>query len=223
MNLLAVDSACSILSVALSCNDKIFYEQLQAGTKQSECVMDIIDSLVKEASLKPEDLNGILCMGGPGSFTGLRIGYSIAKGLALSLSIPVVPVPTLDCVAFEARNEGLVLAVIQARKNAWFYSFFKNGDRITCDSDGEFEQIAAEIERHHEKIILTGPGSKTFHDLSAENIKEKIILKNQEKGYARELISIAKMQNLLDNDNTAYLYSGPEYIRKTDAELRNPV
>ena len=96
MNLLAIDTATSILSVAV-CKDKdVFYKKIDADTPISESAMSVIDSLMKEAGLKPNELNGVICMGGPGSFTGLRVGYSIAKGLALSLNIPFVAVPTIE-------------------------------------------------------------------------------------------------------------------------------
>ncbi|MCL2265438.1 MAG: tRNA (adenosine(37)-N6)-threonylcarbamoyltransferase complex dimerization subunit type 1 TsaB [Treponema sp.] len=220
MNLLAIDSACHVLSAAVSRGDEIFYEEIDEGMKHSELIINIIDSLMKKASLKPENLNGVLCMGGPGSFTGLRIGYSIAKGLALSLSIPFAPVPTLDCAVFGMSNEEIILAVIQARKSAWFYSFYRNGQKISEEADGDYLQIGREIEKYGERIILTGYGSEVFYDSLPQEKKEKIILKSEKRGYAKQLISIAKIKKLLDNDCSAYLYSGPEYIRLTDAELR---
>ena len=241
MNLLAIDSAGLLLSVALSRGDEIFYEEAAEGMRQSELVMDFIDSLLKKASLKPCDLNGILCMGGPGSFTGLRIGYSIAKGLALSLSIPFATVPTLDCIACQltinseqsTANCGidaqspLQLAVIQARKNAWFYAFYKGEERLTPDGDGDAFQIAEEIKKYKEQIILTGPGSALLFESLPEEKRAGIILKNGNRktsgaasfGYAQELLYIAKKINIPDNKSAACLFSGPEYIRKTDAEL----
>jgi len=217
MNFLAIDSAGSILSVAVSRNEEIFYYETDSGMKQSELVMDIIGAQMKNASLKPDDLNASFCMGGPGSFTGLRIGYSIAKGLSLALSIPFAPVPTLECVSYGIK--GLALAVIEARKNAWFYAFFRDGMRVTNDNDGDYNQIAQEINKYNEKIILTGYGSDMLYNLLPENLRTDIILNFLKKGYAKELITIAKLRNLLDNDNTPNLYSGPEYKRLTDAEL----
>lgn len=96
MNILAIDSATSILSVAVNNGENVFYKEDNTGARQSESAMLLIDEIMREADLKPSDLNGVVCMGGPGSFTGLRIGYSIAKGLALSLNIPFVAVPTLE-------------------------------------------------------------------------------------------------------------------------------
>jgi len=222
MNLLAVDSASSILSAAVSCGETIHYAETEAGMKHSELVMGLIDSQMKEACLEPKDLDGVLCMGGPGSFTGLRIGYSIAKGLAIALSVPFAPVPTLDCVALPFCKSGFVLAVMQARKNAYFYALFKDGERLKPDEDAETAQIAQEIERikkDAEKITLTGPASASLYDALSQELKNCICPEFENRGYAREIIAIAKMRKIQDNDNNAYLYSGPEYIRKTDAEL----
>jgi len=223
MKLLALDTAASILSVAAANGEEIFSAETEAVTKHSQLAMELIDGLMKKARISPKDLNGVLCMGGPGSFTGLRIGYSIAKGLALSLSIPFAPVPTLECIAHnEQFARGLTLAVIEARKNAFFYAFFKDGQRLTEDKDSAFLQIANEIEQYkndQNPITLTGPGSKTLYESLPENIKNNLSLVFENKGYAKELIDIAKNKNLFCHDCTAYLYSGPEYIRKTDAEI----
>ena len=226
MNLLAIDSAAQILSVAVSKGDEIFYMETDALMRQSELVMGFIDNLMKQAALKPCDLNGVLCMGGPGSFTGLRIGYSIAKGLALSLSIPFAPVPTLDCIVSKLKdncdasaNPYLQLAVIQARKNAYFYAFFRGGERLTSDADAAPDQIAEEISQFDEQIIMTGPGSALLYDSIQFDLRKNIKLENKTGGYAKEIIFIAKKLNMPDNGSTVSLFSGPEYIRKTDAEL----
>ena len=220
MNLLAIDAACSVLSVAVSRDRDYYYDQTDAGMKHSELVMELINKEMEKADMKPADLNGILCMGGPGSFTGLRIGFSIAKGLALSLGIPFVPVPTLECIAYSAI--GLSIPVIQARKDAYFYSLFNDGRRITEDCDGTLSQITELIiknTRENEKINITGHFAEDIYNNLSEEIKSLCIYSCNRKGYAAELIKLAKNKDLFYNDNTAYLYSGPEYIRKTDAEI----
>ena len=224
MTVLAIDCAASILSAAVSVKDEIFYAEAQPGLRQSEHVMDLIDSQMKKAGLLPRDLEGVLCMGGPGSFTGLRIGFSIAKGLALSLSIPFSPVPTLDCVAYGINNnldKGLILAVIEARKNAYFYAFFRGQERITHDRDADPGQIAREISSYSEKVIMTGSGTNQLYLSMPEDTKQNLTADNKRKGYAREIIAIAQINKTLDNiDYKACLISGPDYNRLTDAELR---
>jgi len=226
MNLLAIDSSTQLLSIAVSVKDEVHCVETQSGAKHSELVMEMIDSVMKEARLSPEDLDGVLCMGGPGSFTGLRIGFSIAKGLALSLSIPFASVPTLDCMAFPCRSAAqqgkTVLAAMEARKNTFFYSFYR-GDELKAQAgqneDADASVIESEIARCSEKIILTGAGAASLYDLLSTNTKENVKLDFQSRGYSKEILYIAKMRKIMDNKTSAFLYSGPEYIRKTDAEI----
>jgi len=226
LNLLAIDCASFILSVAVSNGDEIFYEEAKEGMKQSELSMDLIDSMVKKAGLKPKDLNGVICSGGPGSFTGLRIGYSIAKGLALSLSIPFASIPTLELIQKSSHGsqtkglkEELLLSVIEARKNAYFYAFFKNGKRLTEDKDSETSQIIEEMKQYKEKIIIKGPGSSVLFDSIPIELKKNIFHKKEETCYAKILIETAKDNNIFDKDCSEILITGPEYIRLPDAML----
>jgi tRNA threonylcarbamoyladenosine biosynthesis protein TsaB len=226
MNLLAIDSACSILSIAVSKSsqndEEIFYEEIQAGTRHSELIMNVIDNQMKTAKLQANDLNGVICFSGPGSFTGLRIGYSIAKALALSLSIPFIPVPTLDCMIFPFREQNFALAVIESKKNSWFFSFYKNGKTVVPVTEGDKSlitlQIMAQI-KETEKIILTGSGAVSLYEALDANIKKNIKLAFTNHGYAKELIFITKFKNLFDNYNDNILFSGPEYFKETDAQI----
>jgi len=261
MNILAIDCACSNLSVAVNRGitprqtqydsrlrrEKVYSAEIDSAMKQSEMVMDCIETVMSEATLKPVDLNVILCMRGPGSFTGLRIGYSISKGLALSLSVPFIPVPTLECIAlaanlihgsaetYESKSQFITLSVIEARKNAFFYAFFRLGDegalpaRLTQDKDGDAGQITDDIKLLDtmfpalliKKIIITGPGSVLLCKSLPSDLTEKIITNNERRGYAKDLISFARIKYKLDNTNTPpefslyepYLHSGPEYNR----------
>jgi len=224
MNLLAIDTFGALLSAAVLSNNDIHYMETDTEMKHSELVMEYIDTLMKKASLKPEQLNGVLCMKGPGSFTGLRIGYSIAKGLALSLSIPFAPVPTLDCVALENESDknGILLAIIEARKNAYFYAFFEDGKRLTSDTDGELQDLITDIKTKQletgKKIIIKGPGALRAFDSFPKDVQDNTILESERKGYAKEIITVAQKLKILDNDLNAYLHSGPDYIRRSDAE-----
>jgi len=229
LNLLAIDCACSFLSVAASRGDEIFITAAEGAMKQSEIIMDCIDSVMRKASLQPKDLNGVLCMGGPGSFTGLRIGYSIAKGLALSLAIPFAAVPTLDCIALaahgnERENDALILSIINANKHAFYYAFYRSEMRLAPDSDGDCGQIINEIKslvKPKEKIIIAGPGSALFYRSLPQDLAGDISIvcseasraKEENAGYSEEIIAIVKKLNILDNDSSAFLYSGPEYKR----------
>jgi tRNA threonylcarbamoyladenosine biosynthesis protein TsaB len=221
VNFLAIDSACSVLSIAAMRKDELFYSETEAGVKHSEIIFDLVDSTLKKASLLPCDLDCVLCMGGPGSFTGLRIGFSIVKGLSLSLSIPFMPVPTFDCIAFPFSKNGITLTVIESGKSSWFYALYHGSEKLQQAEEAGIGQITEKIKNLKMKnITLTGPGADLLYEKLPVEIKELLLLDGGKKGYAKELISIAKNVNLLDNINSsAHPFSGPEYYKKTDAEL----
>ncbi|MDR0584886.1 MAG: tRNA (adenosine(37)-N6)-threonylcarbamoyltransferase complex dimerization subunit type 1 TsaB [Treponema sp.] len=238
MNLLAIDTATPILSVALRTEWGDWCFEAGAGLRHSELVMDSIDMLTKKAGLKPADLSGLVCMGGPGSFTGLRIGFSLAKGLALSLGIPFAPVPTLDCMAYPfAMWPGLVVPVIDAKKNAFFCALYRDGGRLGPFMDAEAPLIARIIadalsgDLHNPRqspVLLTGPGAETFRLRLERDCPQGLPQGARTSavcgGYARALLDLApqdivKNREMFDNDSGA-IFSGPEYIRKSDAELQ---
>lgn len=220
MNLLAIDSGGAILAAALSRGEKLFDIETDIGTKHSAIIIDCIDSLFKKADIKPRELNGVLCAGGPGSFTGLRAGFAAAKGLSLSLSIPFISIFTFDCLAFPYQDSAsMILAVIESSKKAWFFSFYQNNKIIKPALEGESALIAAEIDKTRAKnIILTGPGAASLYETMPEEIKKKLSLDRGKNGRAKELISIAKKDRLFDNINTISVFSCPEYIKRASVE-----
>ena len=239
MNLLAVDTATSIFSVALRTEQGDWYFEADAGLRHSELVMDSIDMLTKKAGLKPANLSALVCMGGPGSFTGLRIGFSLAKGFALALGIPFAPVPTLDCMAYPfAMWPGLVVPVIDAKKNAFFCALYRDGRRLGPFMDAEAPLIARTIAgalsgenptHRLSLVLLTGPDAETLRSRLERDCPQGLppgILRTGAVygGYAGALLDLAprdivKSREMFDNVN-GVCFSGPEYIRKSDAELQ---
>jgi tRNA threonylcarbamoyladenosine biosynthesis protein TsaB len=225
MNLLAIDTATDQCSVAIASDENTWFFEADAGLRHSELVMDSIDMLMRTASLQPADLSVVLCMGGPGSFTGLRIGFSLAKGLALSLGIPFAAIPTLDCMAWPfAAWPGMVVPAIDAKKSAFFCALYQNGKKISPDMDATPAEIADAIRKNfttegHGEILLTGPGAPLLYEkLCAMDALPAINLgKNLRWGNAQTLLAMAQETGIIASDNAA----GPVYIRKSDAELVN--
>ncbi|MCL2127768.1 MAG: tRNA (adenosine(37)-N6)-threonylcarbamoyltransferase complex dimerization subunit type 1 TsaB [Treponema sp.] len=232
MNLLAIDTACERFSAALACGADTWLFEADAGLRHSELVMGGVDMLVKTASLKPEDLSGVVCMGGPGSFTGLRIGFSLAKGLALSLGIPFAAIPTLECMAKPFSPLPQIIApVIDAKQGAFFCALFQNGRRLCPDMDAKPEKIAATIAGALSRdtagggqALLTGPGARLLYDrlVAAGGSAGKgiIVPEGLRWGNALALLEIARESKVLENGG-GDLSSGPEYIRKSDAEIQS--
>ena len=221
MNILALDSADEILSVALAAGEGIWYYEIDHGPRHSELMMDSIDMLFRNSGLNREELNLIACMEGPGSFTGLRIGFSTAKGLAMALGIPLVSIPTLDCIAHHLSMwPGIVVPAIDSKKHCFFTALYFNSERLTDFMDVSPEAIAKDIENHSQNkpvpVILTGSGALMLKPhIEAFISPERICVDSEyRKGSARELLEIAKNANNYCNSN-----SGPVYLRKSDAEL----
>jgi tRNA threonylcarbamoyladenosine biosynthesis protein TsaB len=231
MKILALDTATPVLSIALSDGNHTWYFEADAGNRHSEIVMDTIDTLLSTAGIRSKDVDMVACMKGPGSFTGLRIGYSVAKGLCLPFGIALAAVGTLDCMAYSRRDwNGCVLPAIDARKRAYFTALFEKGARISEDMDADGECIAACIaetrsraaaDAHtapENRLLLTGTGAAQLYEelvrrLPAETLCLDVCCAgNHRKGYAKELLILAP-------HHIEHTLSGPEYIRKSDAEI----
>jgi tRNA threonylcarbamoyladenosine biosynthesis protein TsaB len=229
VNILAIDTATSILSAALNTEEGTWFFEADAGLRHSEILMDVIETLTKTAGLKQEKLEGVVCLKGPGSFTGLRIGFSAAKGLALSLGIPFAAVPTLDCMAFSSSVwPGFVLPLIDAKQNNFFTALYRGGRRLSDVIDAGASHIAdmaakalSEAPSGEKRLLLTGPDAGMFYrGLDKSRLPEDSIRIDPEcrHGWARDLLEVVKNSDIFNN-RVGDLFAGPEYIRKSDAEL----
>jgi tRNA threonylcarbamoyladenosine biosynthesis protein TsaB len=218
MNLLAIDTAAQRFSVALAASEHTWVFEADAGMRHSELIMDSVDMLLKKAALKPEDLSGVVCMGGPGSFTGLRIGFSLAKGLALALNIPFAAIPTLDCLSYPfSAWPGIVVPALDAKKNAFFCALYRGGTRLCPDMDAAPVEIARAIAdaQEAEQVLLVGPGASMLHEKFAANgdtAKLDIKPEKQRWGNAETLLTIARETRIIEQGNAGYS-GGPEYRR----------
>jgi tRNA threonylcarbamoyladenosine biosynthesis protein TsaB len=235
MNILAIDTAAAALSLALGTERGSWFFEADTGFGHSELLMDGIDMLMKTAGLEPGALEGVACLKGPGSFTGLRIGFAAAKGLALSLGIPLAPVPTLDCLARPCSAwPGLVLPLLDAKKGCFFTALYRKGRRLSDYMDAGPSAIMAaaagaleESPAEEKRVLLTGPDAGLFRERLAKIparmdpiLPADAICQDPEprRGQAGILLEIAKNGNIFNNNKEA-VFSGPEYIRKSDAEL----
>ncbi|GHV81539.1 tRNA (adenosine(37)-N6)-threonylcarbamoyltransferase complex dimerization subunit type 1 TsaB [Spirochaetia bacterium] len=220
MNILALDTASTILSAALASGDGVRYMETDAGLKHSEILMEMVDTLMRAAALEREDLELAACMKGPGSFTGLRIGFAAAKGLAAALGIPLVSAPTLDCMAAPyAVWPGLVIPAIDAKKQRFFTALYRGNERLSAYMDAEPGDIAALAAAAAGPILLTGPDAPLLLPrLEALLGEGRLFLDPAHRhGKARELLAIAEKD--FRTGKTDIPFSGPEYLRKSDAEL----
>ena len=129
MNILAIECTHEALSVAVV-KAGIVTEAVSADWKRAaESLVPLVEQVMTESRLHRRELECIAISSGPGSFTALRIGMSVAKGIAYGLGIPLLPVHTMPAMAASLRAaEGTVMAVIPARKGEYYYTSYRSED-----------------------------------------------------------------------------------------------
>lgn len=139
MNLLAIETSTEACSVALIHGDEVIARSEVAPRRHAELVLPMADNLLAEAGLGRHALDAIAVGRGPGAFTGVRLGISLAQGMALALDVPVVTVSSLAALALEApEDEAATLAVIDARMGEIYAASFRrsdNGGLIALDEE----------------------------------------------------------------------------------------
>ncbi|NVM03101.1 MAG: tRNA (adenosine(37)-N6)-threonylcarbamoyltransferase complex dimerization subunit type 1 TsaB [Candidatus Helarchaeota archaeon] len=131
MIILGIETSSSVCGIGITIKEKLLAElRINISNAHSEKLFQGINILTNEASLKLEEISGVAVSSGPGSFTGLRIGLSAAKGIAYALHIPLFLIPTLDVFA----NYGLgfgkdICSIIPSIREDIFYSYYREIDR----------------------------------------------------------------------------------------------
>jgi len=110
-------------------DDKFFSSSMNLKHSHAENIFEIIDWLFKISKIRPEDLDNIAISSGPGSFTGLRIGMSAAKGIAYGSGLPVIAVPTYDAFAIQISqllpNESQFIIANKVNKDEVYFAKFQ--------------------------------------------------------------------------------------------------
>ncbi|MBB5358953.1 tRNA threonylcarbamoyladenosine biosynthesis protein TsaB [Rhodanobacter sp. ANJX3] len=140
MNILAIETATEACSVALIHGQDIIARSEIAPRRHTELVLPMADALLAEAGIGRHALDAIAVGRGPGAFTGVRLGVSLAQGMALALDLPVITISSLAALALEApEDEGAaILAVIDARMGEIYAACYRrddNGGLIALDDD----------------------------------------------------------------------------------------
>jgi tRNA threonylcarbamoyladenosine biosynthesis protein TsaB len=126
MRLLAIDTSTEALSIALLTEQGTSERGLETAREQAEQILSLIDAVLGEAGVRLSQLDGIVAGVGPGSFTGVRISVAVAQGLAYGAGLPVVPVTSLEALAFPLIETGAdrVIACLDARMGEIYWGCF---------------------------------------------------------------------------------------------------
>ncbi len=177
MTIFALDSSTASASVAIIKNEKtLFASTLDYGTTHSERLMPLCDTAFKTTCLKPSDIDLFAVCNGPGSYTGLRIGVSVIKGLAMATNRPCVAVSTLSTLAFA--QQGNVIPLINARRGNYFCGGYTiEGDDMTeviSQRHAPSEEILGFFDEG--QTLLVGDGALMFFESLTTAQQEKFRL-----------------------------------------------
>ena len=225
MKALAIDSATTKLTLAAKNDDKIVTASFDIGMKQSETLLPGIQYVLEKAELTPSDLDYTVISEGPGSFTGLRLGFSALKAFQVANKTPIYGICTLDAYANPFLNFGkTVISVIDAKKERFYAKgFSKDGNVIFDAGDYEPEKIIDFIKNESE-VFVAGFDAEVFIDASSALVSEKKIpLKfNFIKLLPNPTDSLFLLaENKIKNGEPALKdFDGPVYLRASEAEVK---
>ncbi len=212
--MLAIDSSLTGYGVAVGDNDGnvIISKNINNHKGQAEFLVPMIEEAVKEAAVEYKDINKIITTVGPGSFTGIRIGLSTARTLALALGIKAEGVLTIDVIAasyFENNMDNNLCVLLETRRHDYYYSLF--------NKDGKCEEEAANLSgedilerlKNIEKIVAVGDAVPRFIDEYGDVFSEY----NDEYSFIDVGSIIRNYQKLNIYDDS------PVYLRGADVSI----
>jgi tRNA threonylcarbamoyladenosine biosynthesis protein TsaB len=210
--ILCLETATTNCSVSLSVHGSVvaFREDDSEGYSHAEKLHVFIDEVMKEASVSMQDLDAIAVSKGPGSYTGLRIGVSAAKGLCYALDIPLIALPTLSILAEKITKKGLIIPLIDARRMEVYSAVF-NSEKIQIRetnaevlSEASFMEYASE-----EKIVFIGSGVAKFKEMCG--LPNATFIENIQPS-SKEMTVLAETK-YKKNDTEDVAYFEPYYLK----------
>lgn len=224
MKILALETSAKAVSAAVTEDGRVLASGYQdTGLTHSRTLMPIVEHIMKNAEITMAEISAVAVAVGPGSFTGIRIGVSAAKGLAFAASIPTVGVSTLAAMARNAAfADGLVVCAMDARRQQVYNALFeaKNGrlTRLTEDRAIALAELAEELRSDpRPKTVLGDGGRMTYDFLTAAGVPCRLapahLVKENAVSVALEAEDIARAGGLVTAQELA-----PVYLRPPQAE-----
>ncbi len=200
---LFIDTAASQIILGLSQNDTILKEINEENDHQlSVRIFPLLDQLFQDANISPKDVDEIVVVTGPGSFTGVRIGVTIAKTYAWAFRKKIISVSELQCMASTKVNTDYCVSMIDARRNAVYAGIYdKNLNAIMPDQYIQLDELKRKVEELDGTYTFICDQIFTSMEIKKPNMDLKMILKKHEKDIS---INPHKVN--------------PNYLKKTEAE-----
>ncbi|MES9682738.1 tRNA (adenosine(37)-N6)-threonylcarbamoyltransferase complex dimerization subunit type 1 TsaB [Bacillus sp. AFS001701] len=221
MTVLAIDTSTNVMGISLIKDQSVIGETITFINKNhSVRLMPAISSLMEECNIKPKELSKIVVAKGPGSYTGVRIGVTVAKSLAFTLKIPIIGVSSLKVLAANGRYfNGLVCPLFDARRNLLFTGLYDFRGQVInevledCNIDRSI--WIEKLKSYNEQILFIGNDVSIHKEFIIEHLKDKALFAKESMNNQRpsELFTCS----LEEKEESVHNFS-PEYLRLSEAE-----
>ena len=222
MKILAVDTATRTCSVAVVDEESVISEYtVNHQDTHSKFLLGMIHDILDICRLTVNDLDGFAVTIGPGSFTGLRIGLSTIKGLALATAKPVVGASSLEALASQiSGSDKLICPMLDARRKEVYTARYRlRGLKLESEQLPLAVSPEKAIENINTPCIMVGDGSMLYQDLIKSSLGPMVVFANFTQHIIRaSTVGHIAMQRFKSNDTDDVRRIEPFYIRKSDAE-----
>ncbi|MBQ7160646.1 MAG: tRNA (adenosine(37)-N6)-threonylcarbamoyltransferase complex dimerization subunit type 1 TsaB [Clostridia bacterium] len=175
MTVLAIDSSGAAASAAVTDDEKLLSSfSVASAEKHSATLLPMAERALECAGKKISDVDLFAVVAGPGSFTGVRIGVSLVKGLAFGSGKPIASVSSLEALAYNLCGfDGIACPVMDARRGQFYNALFRGGKRLTGDRLIPAVELEKELAAYDCPVYMTGDGYALARSLiRADNIRE---------------------------------------------------
>ena len=209
---LLIDSSRRNLELALTCQDKIIEKIItESYGKHSNYLLNTLNDILNKNDLSIYEVDNIIVLNGPGSFTGVRVGVTISKVIAWTLSKKLYEISTLDALSIHADDE-VVISVFFDKKDSSYVGIYEN------DEINDYMMLDDErLNIKNKNITIVSYDNNLF----VESLKEKLENKNTVRIKIIESYDVLKViEKAMKNEPIKPHLSKPIYLKKIDAEKK---
>ncbi len=225
MKILGIDSSGLVASVALASDDTIVAE-FTVNNKQthSQTLLPMLEQVMKFSGMELDEIDGIAVAAGPGSFTGLRIGASTAKGLGLALDKPLISIPTVEGMAYQlAEADGIICPIMDARRNQVYTGIYEmQGQELQVLHEQyavDIRELLEELKNYNKKIHFLGDGVPVYRSIIEEEFGGEFQFAPAHMSRQRAAsVAVLGQKYYMDGKIETAASHKPVYLRKSQAE-----
>ncbi len=176
-NILHIETSTEQCGVALAQNTTILgsREVLENGFTHAKQLHTLIDEVLSECGLLPDQLDAVAVSEGPGSFTGLRIGCVAAKGLCFALDIPLIALPTLQILATPHSKNSMVVSLLDARRDEVYAAVYNKAGTLKGETHAHILTASSFADLAANQVSFVGTGAEKTKDLLPSNPNWKFV------------------------------------------------